>query len=54
MAAGKEIKVLLTAAMLERDRKNGGRVREYIARAKTLNSDPGGFRKLLTSYRLTE
>ena len=54
IAAGKETKVLLTAAMLERDRKNGGRVREYIARARTLTSDPDDFRKLLTSYRLTE
>ena len=53
-AAGREIKVLLTAAMLERDRKNGGRMREYIARAKPLAGDPGSFRKLLTSYRLAE
>lgn len=53
-AGDKEIKVLLAAAALEKDRKNGGRQRQYLVRARKLVNSDEEFRKLLTSYRLTE
>lgn len=53
-AADKEVRVLLTATALEKDRKNSTRQREYMARARKLVNSDEEFRKLLTSYRLTE
>ncbi len=50
----KEVRVLLTAAALEKDRKNSARQREYLTRARKLVKTDEEFRKLLTSYRLTE